>query len=438
MAEKFTAPRGTRDLHGNVAEAFHAIESTARACFASRGYSEIQTPLFESRRLFERSVGDETDIVKKELYAFRDKKDRELALRPEGTAGVVRAYVEHNLGAIAGVTKLWYAGPMFRYERPQGGRYRQFQQLGCEVFGSRNFLADVEVVDMAMRIVEQLGIASKLKINFIGCGTCRVKYAESVRQFFAAKQESLCPDCRIRLERNPLRILDCKVAGCRAARTGALAIDLCEDCSGSYAEIRTGLEAAGVGHEVDPSIVRGLDYYTGLVFEVVSDKLGAQDAVLGGGRYDALVEELGGASTPAVGFAIGMDRLAQLIIENGFGVNDHPFFYIIGLGDASRREAYSAVRRFEKMPLLTGRRIEPALADKSLKSHLKDADRLKAAYAVITGDREREAGIVLIREMGSGKQVEIAVRGVDDASLEAKLRNELSMEQTANVVPRSE
>lgn len=423
MTEKLSAPRGTRDLYGEEMARFEAIETLARAAFSSMGYQQIRTPIFESRSLFERSVGDETDIVKKELYVFRDRKDRELALRPEGTAGVVRAYIERNMGAAGGVTKLWYSGPMFRYERPQGGRYRQFYQLGCELFGAKSAMADVEVAGLAIKILATLKINARLKINFIGCEACRRAYAESIRAFFAAKKEKLCPDCIVRLERNPLRVLDCKVETCRAERAGAPAIALCETCSAQYAEIRQGLSEMKIEYVEDASMVRGLDYYTGFVFEAVSENLGAQDAVLGGGRYDGLVAQMGGPPTPAVGFAIGMDRLASLVAADIRVVG--PFLLVIGLGAQNQWGAMDLARRLRAASVVGGTgSVECALSEKSLKAQLKDADRRGFPFVAILGDGERERGVVTIRDMKSGEQKEIAT-GVADDELAAGVRRSL-------------
>jgi histidyl-tRNA synthetase len=431
MGGKVVAPRGTRDILGAEAAAFEKIESTARDLFFYYGYTEIRTPLFESRALFERSVGDDTDIVMKELYAFQDRKGRELALRPEGTAGVVRAFIEQNIGAAGGVTKLHYSGPMFRYERPQGGRYRQFWQLGCEMFGPAGptgtgiASADIEMIALATRFLERLSIPSTTKLNHLGCASCREAFSAALAAYYRGLSDQICPTCRERLERNPLRILDCKVPECRALAPYAPLLTLCGACSDHLAQVESGLARMRIPFTRNTRLVRGLDYYTGVVFEMCSDRLGAQDAVLGGGRYDRLVEELGGAATPAVGFAAGMDRLAMLMEKPEPGAErGRPFFYIVGLGADAQIEAAVVTQRlrriYESMTLAMSTRpewIEQGMRDKSLRAHLKDADRLNAAHVIIIGEDELAAKTVILREMSGGHQSIVRIAGLDDNGL---------------------
>jgi histidyl-tRNA synthetase len=425
MGVKLAAPRGTRDILGAEAFAFEKIETAARDLIYYHGYGEIRTPLFESRDLFERSVGDDTDIVMKELYAFQDRKGRDLALRPEGTAGVVRSYIEQNLGAGGGVTKLYYSGPMFRYERPQGGRYRQFWQLGCEMFGAAGSAADLEMIALATRFLERLSIHATARINHLGCPSCRSAFSAALAAHFRAIAEKICPTCRERLERNPLRILDCKVPECRALAAGAPLLKLCGACSGHLAQVENGLARMRIAFTRDTRLVRGLDYYTGVVFEMTSDKLGAQDAVLGGGRYDRLVEELGGPATPAVGFAAGMDRLAMVMEKPEPGeARARPFIYVVGLGPEAQIEAAVLTQRLrrihESMTLAMSTRpewIEQGMRDKSLRAHLKDADRLNAAFVIIIGADEMASGTFVFREMSGGHQSIVRSQGLDDNGL---------------------
>lgn len=430
MAEKLKAPRGTRDLFGSEVERFAEIEAAARSLFVHYGYREIRTPIFEDRSLFERSVGDSSDIVKKELYRFEDRKGRPLALRPEGTAGVVRAYVEARLDAERPVSRLWYAGPMFRYERPQGGRYRQFSQLGCELFGASGMAADLEILDLACRFLERLDVPSALRINHLGTASDRAGYAETLRAWFGARRDRLCPTCHERLERNPLRLLDCKVPGCREAAADAPALALGAEAEAELVELKEGLELFGIPYTIEPRLVRGLDYYTGMVFEVTSSKLGAQDAILGGGRYDGLVAELGGAATPAVGFAIGLDRLAHLLTAPGADRPAlSPLVYVAGMGPVARlaasRVARLLRRAYEREAMVHGARpawVELALGDRSLRAQMKEADRLGAAYVVLMGEDEVRANAVTIRCMATGEQRLVSLSGLGDNDAIAALQ----------------
>lgn len=399
------APRGTRDLYGDEMARFALIETEARSLLARYGYSEIRTPIFEARNLFERSVGDATDIVAKELYNFKDRKDREMALRPEGTAGVVRAYIQNNLGA-AGLAKYFYLGPMFRYERPQGGRYRQFYQLGCELFGADSVAADLEIIGIAERFLANLSVDAKLKINFIGCAECKKAYAAAIAAFFLPHADSLCGDCQKRITKNPLRLLDCKVPACGTIAETVPDQSLCEKCSTRFISIERGLKELEVSFVIDRRMVRGLDYYTGIVFEMTSQNLDAQDAILGGGRYDELVGELGGPKTPAIGFAIGLDRLARLVVppsENpAHGASRTPFVYVIGFPDDP---THAAMRFSEKLrDVFPEKRIEQGLVARSLKAHLREADKLGASYVVIIGEDEIGKGSVTIKKMQDGSQ----------------------------------
>lgn len=405
--------------------AFEEIEGKAQELFRSYGYTEIRTPIFESKDLFVRSVGSDTDIVSKEMYVFKDKKGRELTLRPEATASVVRAWLENNLGADGGVSRLFYIGPMFRHERPQAGRYRQFHQLGCEILGAGTIEADVELIDLTMRLLQTLAIDGQLKINHIGGDEDKRRLADAIRSQAAGMIDDFCSDCRDRLDRNALRLLDCKNPKCRTLVEERILPSLPQSDSPEFVQLKKGLTELQIPFLVEPRLVRGLDYYTGTVFEVTSDMLGAQDALLGGGRYDNLVSELGGPSTPAVGFALGLDRLATLLIESDRDYRPHaPFFFVIGLGEAPRikasRFAQLMRRAFETRTLSEGgahRRIDLELQGRSLRSALKQADKLESQYAVIIGDEELERGTVVLRDMTGGNQVDVEIGEMSEHSV---------------------
>ena len=311
---KFQVPRGTRDILPVESGRWERLENRARDILARYGYREVRTPMFESTELFVRSVGESTDIVRKELYTFEDRKGRSLTLRPEGTAPVVRAYLEHSLGHADPVTRLYYLGPMFRYERPQAGRYRQFWQIGAELFGSAAPAADAEMIDLFVSILQSVGLADvSVLLNSLGDEECRPVYRERIREYFGTSLEALCGDCRERHRTNPLRILDCKVPSCQPLLAGAPSVldSLCGSCREHFDGVRAALAALRIPTETAPRLVRGLDYYTRTVFEVHAAGLGAQSAVGGGGRYDQLVRDFGGPMTPAIGFSIGMERLLQ-------------------------------------------------------------------------------------------------------------------------------
>jgi histidyl-tRNA synthetase len=312
----YKAPKGTHDILPDESAAWQRLERTVRSVMDRFGYDEIRTPLFEETTLFTRSVGETSDIVKKEMYTFTDKKGRSLTLRPEGTAPVVRAFVEHHLGRGRDLTKLYYVGPMFRYERPQAGRFRQFHQFGAEAIGSADPAVDVDVILLFTRILEEAGIAGlSVALNSVGDAACRPRHVAAIREALAPRRDALCPDCQERLERNPLRILDCKVPSCRElAEAIPSAIDfLCDACRAHEAAVEAGLAAVGVPFRIDKSLVRGIDYYTRTAFEIHHGALGAQNALGGGGRYDGLAAELGGPPTPGIGFAAGMERILSVL-----------------------------------------------------------------------------------------------------------------------------
>ena len=332
---KYNSIRGVNDVLPGDVEKWQYIESKARKIFDDYGFSEIKIPVIEKAELFTRSIGENTDIVEKEMYTFPDRKGELIALRPEGTASAVRAYVENKLFHSSKLTKLYYVGPMFRYERPQKGRSRQFYQIGAEVFGISNPALDAEMISMLFTLFDQLGLVDlTLNLNSIGCKKCRTPYQEKILSFLHDKIEKLCENCVSRYKKNPLRVLDCKSTNCRetVANIPSITDHLCNDCENDFADVKAYLERIDLKYHVNPRMVRGLDYYTKTAFEITSGKLGAQDAVAAGGRYDLLVEEIGGPPTPAIGFAIGMERLALLLVDEDLTLKKVPDLYIASLG----------------------------------------------------------------------------------------------------------
>ncbi len=406
MTIKYRAIKGTRDILPGEAERWQRVERVFRETFARYGYREIRLPIFEETTLFARGLGDSTDIVEKEMYTFPDKGGNSLTLRPEGTAGVVRAFLEDNLGGEGGAVKLWYAGPMFRYERPQKGRFRQFHQIGAELFGVAGPEADAELLQMVYATIAALGIPGlSLQINSLGDAACRPAFRQALIEYFRPLASELCENCRRRLETNPLRILDCKAEGCRALR--ASAPDgrefLCPPCRDHFAEVCGLLDALGVPYVVNPAMVRGLDYYTRTTFELTSTGLGAQDTVAAGGRYDRLVEEFGGASTPGLGFALGVERLLLLLPEDAVDAAPRPVF-LAALGDAARRAIWPWLAELRRR----GVAAEWDYEGRSLKSQLRRADRLRARLVVIVGENELAAGMVQLRDMTEKTQREVS------------------------------
>jgi histidyl-tRNA synthetase len=408
-------PRGVEDVLPDEAAAWQRLEAVARELFRRFGFREIRTPIFEHTDLFLRGVGEDTDIVSKEMYTFVDRAGRSLTLRPEATAGVVRAFLEGGLQAAPQPVKLFYAAaPMFRYDRPAVGRYRQFHQTGVEVLGAAAPAADAEVVALAHAFLREAGVPNPLvRLNSIGCPVCRPRYRERLLAYYAPHADELCPDCRVRLARNPLRLLDCKVPeDARLAAGAPRAVDaLCADCAAHFAGVQELLRAASVPFALDPGIVRGLDYYTRTVFEVVGEETGA---LLGGGRYDGLVETLGGPPTPAVGFALGMERLLAVLRRAGSAPEGKggPDAFV-----ASAEAAY-AVQAFRLAARLraAGFAAESDLVGRGLRAQLRHADRLGARFALVLGEGEAQQGMVSVRDMRTGAQ-----QAVPLAELEAWL-----------------
>lgn len=418
-----TRPRGTNDFLPGESEKWQYIEQLCRQVCAEYGYKEIRLPIFEHTEVYLRSVGETSDIVEKEMYSFEDKGLTHVTLRPEGTAGTVRAFLENRLYADPQPTKLYYMGPMFRYDKPQAGRYRQFNQFGIEVFGADHATIDAEVITLAVEIFKRLGLTGlSVKINTVGCADCRPKHMEELKTYFRQHEDNLCETCRDRLERNPLRILDCKEDSCKAVAKGApTTIEAaCDNCSTHFNQLLGYLDAVGISYEIDTNLVRGLDYYVRTAFEVVINSVGsAQNALCGGGRYNGMVEQFGGDDMPGIGYAMGMERLLLTLKEQGIElpVGKHPDVYIAPLGDAAQKEAFVLTQALRSRNIYT----EKDYLGKSLKAQMKAADRFQVKYCVIIGDSELEKGIAVVREMATGEQQEIALSQLVE-DLEGRLK----------------
>lgn len=394
--------KGVADMFPPDSTKFAHLENTARTVFGRYGYNEVRIPILEPTALFARSIGEETDVVQKEMYTFDDRKGRSLTMRPEATAGLMRAFIENKLHQPGKVSKLFTFGPMFRYERPQKGRMRQFHQLDVEMVGADEPQADAELVLMLNAYLRELGLRQlSFEVNSLGCRQCRPLHRQALHDFFAnlAGFDELCDDCKRRAQTNPLRVLDCKVERCRELTANAPSIEdhLCEGCRSSYDEILSILDAQGVDYVKNPRLVRGLDYYVGLTFEVTSTDIGAQTAVAGGGRYDGLISQLGGPDVPATGFAIGMERLALLAAD---APAENPDFYVAVLAPEAVGEALSLCQE------LRGRGLsgETAFSSGSMKSRMRAADKSGARFCLILGDEELRDGRVTVKDMVGGEQ----------------------------------
>ncbi len=403
---KYRAIKGVQDILPPDVYLWQEVEATARQVFAPFGYREIRTPVMEFTEVFTRSIGETTDIVEKEMYTFNDRAGRSITLRPEGTAPVVRAYVENHLYSLPAPQKYYYIGPMFRYERPQKGRFRQFHQIGVEAFGEEDPRMDAEVLDMLRCFLERVGVDTlRFEVNSIGCDECRPIYRRALVDFLTGQMDSLCSDCRRRYEVNPLRVLDCKVTGCEEIKKKAPGITdyLCLGCRGHFDALLGYLELLKIPFSVNPAMVRGLDYYTGTTFEVTSESLGAQNTVAAGGRYDKLIEEFGGPAVPGIGFAIGMERLTALIKDRHGIVEPVPAVYFAAIG----AEAENAVYKLASEMRTKGIRVELDYSGASMKSRFRKADRLKATYVFILGEDELSRGTVGYKRLSDGEQGEI-------------------------------
>lgn len=407
------APRGTKDILPDTVGDWNYVEGEIRELCRRFGYSEIRTPIFEHTELFQRGIGEGTDVVDKEMYTFTDRGERSITLRPENTASAVRAYLQNKLYAQSNLVKLFYIGSMFRYDRPQAGRMREFHQFGVEALGEANPAVDAEVILLAMNLLEGLGLKDlELSINSVGCPKCRSKYRTMLQDFFRDKLEDLCEDCRSRFERSPLRILDCKKDSDKPYMADAPKITdcLCEECAGHFAKLKELLTSAGVSFTHDPRLVRGLDYYTKTAFEIKYPPLGAQSAVAGGGRYDGLIEEMGGNPTPAVGFATGLERLLlalesqSLLPEKNRSVDA----YVVALGETAQAEGFKLLNSLRQQGLSAAMDF----AGRSMKAQMKQANKLGAKYSVILGEDEIAEGVVMLRSMEDSSQEKVPMNQV--------------------------
>jgi histidyl-tRNA synthetase len=401
-------PKGTKDVLPADSYKWQYVENVARETAKLFNVKEIRTPVFEHTELFQRGVGDTSDIVTKEMYTFKDKGDRSITLKPEGTAGVVRSFIENGLSNGVLPAKMYYIIPAFRYERPQAGRLREFHQFGVEVFGASSAQTDAEAILMADTLLKKLGIHVKLYINSIGCKTCRAQYNKALKEFFAPHLDELCYDCKTRFEKNPLRLLDCKEEACKKINVNApkMLDYLCEDCSAHFATLQQNLNDAGVTYEIDSRIVRGLDYYTRTVFEFVSTSIGAQGTVCAGGRYDGLIEELGGAPTPAVGFAAGIERLLIVMEQTGVQIPQpkKPTVYLAGMDDACRNKAFALACALRA----NGVNAEIDHMQRSVKAQFKYADKIGAKYVAVIGGNELAEGKANVKNMANGESESVA------------------------------
>ncbi|GAB4556604.1 MAG: histidine--tRNA ligase [Geothermobacteraceae bacterium] len=399
--------KGMNDILAVDTPLWQELESTARRIFSLYGFSEIRTPVVERTELFCRSIGETTDIVEKEMYTFEDRNGLSLTLRPEGTAPVMRAFAQHRMHASDQITKLYYMGPMFRYERPQKGRYRQFHQIGAEVIGSEDARIDAQVLAMLLHYFEAIGLQDvELQINSLGCPECRPGYRDQLVTFIEQRLDSLCDDCRRRYRTNPLRVLDCKVPGCAEATVEAPSVldHLCTGCQEHFAQVRGHLGDLELSYAINPRMVRGLDYYTRTTFELLTSHLGAQSAVAAGGRYDGLLRQVGGPDLPGIGFAMGVERLALLRGDNRPTV-EGPDLFIAALGETAGREAFRIMSKLQ----LKGIRVEIDYRGGSLKSQMRRADKLAAQRVLILGEDELSRGTAPLKKMADGSQVEVRI-----------------------------
>lgn len=404
------APRGTRDVLPGESYKWHYVEDMFRKICGEFGYREIRTPIFEDTELFQRGVGETTDVVQKEMYTFDDRGGRSITLKPEGTAPVVRAYIEHKLYADLQPLKAYYATPCFRYERPQSGRLRAFHQFGIEIIGSPYASADADVISLAMLFFERLGLKGlELRINSVGCPKCRKEYGEKLREFLKDKLPLLCETCNTRYHTNPMRIIDCKVEKCKKAVEGIpLMLDyICDECREHFESLKAHLDNMGIEFTVDPTIVRGLDYYTKTAFEIVSSDIGSQGTVCGGGRYDGLVEECGGPPTPGIGFGLGIERLLLTLENQGIEIQKEDILdlYVASVGNEAYKKAVSLVFGLRA----AGVAAECDHMGRSLKAQMKFADRLGFRYSMVLGDTEISQGTAALKDMESGDETEVVL-----------------------------
>ncbi len=422
----YQAPKGTRDVTPAESYRWQYVEELIRKTTARYGFKEVRTPVIEHTELFLRSVGDTTDVVQKEMYTFNDKGGRSITLKPEGTAGTVRMFVEHGLFAEAMPLKVYYLNcPVFRYERPQAGRLREHHQFGVECFGAPEPSADAEVIAMAWDIFTAMGARDlTVKLNSIGCPKCRDRYQAALKAYLAAHRDELCEDCQVRLEKNPLRVLDCKVESCKKINAHAPhTMDyVCDECRAHMDKLRGYLDAVGIPYEMDPMLVRGLDYYTRTVFEIVSGAAGAQGTLCGGGRYDGLVKQIGGPEVAAVGFGLGIERLLLYLDQLGVEVpKPEPVDVLIfGMGEGERQKAFELVNGLRKL----GYAADTDHVGRSVKANFKYAGKTEAKHVLIIGESELAAGKGKIKVMATGEQIEVSLTAKDIAETIGGNQNE--------------
>jgi histidyl-tRNA synthetase len=399
--------KGMNDILPGAVETWQHLEQEARRIFAAYGYREIRVPVAEKTELFSRSIGETTDIVEKEMYTFSDKGGTSMTLRPEGTAPVMRAFIQHKLHAQDPVQKLYYIGPMFRHERPQKGRYRQFHQIGAEVIGLDDPKIDAQLLAMLSHYFEALQVPDvELQINSLGCADCRPVYRQALIGYLESRLHQLCSDCQRRYLTNPLRALDCKVPGCKEATAAApnMLEHLCEGCSEHFGQVQMHLQNIEVPFIINPRMVRGLDYYTKTTFEMVTGSLGAQNAVAAGGRYDRLIADLGGPDLPGIGFAMGLERLALLLDDQQI-MAERPDLFIATLGRAAETAGFRLLTKLQRRAI----RAEMEYSGKSLKAQLRRADKLQARHVLILGDEELARGVAPLRNMDESSQLDVVL-----------------------------
>ena len=407
-------PKGTKDVLPEESYKWHYVENIARSVADTFNLKEVRTPTFEHTELFLRGVGETTDIVNKEMYTFNDKGNRSITLKPEGTAGTARCFIENGLSNSAMPLKMYYLTPVFRYENPQKGRLREHHQFGIEIYGSKSADSDAEVILIANTLLNKLGLKVELNLNSMGCKTCRAEYNKALKEYFKASFDKLCPTCQIRYEKNPLRILDCKNEECKELCVNAPKITdyLCPDCKAHFEKLQRLLKIAGISYKLNPYIVRGLDYYTKTVFEFVTTSLGSQGTVCGGGRYDNLIEQLGGSPTAGVGFGMGIERILMLMEAEGVVIpEDKPvkvFFAAMG------EEAYDKAFELACELRSAGIKAEIDHMERSVKAQFKYADKINAEYTVTIGDNELSLGAANVKRMSDGETKNVAFSEIKD------------------------
>lgn len=406
-------PKGTEDVLPKDIYKWHYVEGIVKRVAEDFGYTEIRTPVFEHTELFERGVGDTTDVVEKEMYTFIDRGNRSVTLKPEGTAPVARALIEHKLYADTQPVKMFYITPVFRYERPQARRYRQHHQFGIEVFGTPDPSADAEVISLAMTVYKILGVKNlELRINSVGCPKCRAEYHIILKQYLRDRLDKLCTTCRGRYERNPMRIIDCKSNACQAElKDVPLILDhICDECREHFETLKKYLESSKLEYVIDPRIVRGLDYYTKTAFEIITDEIGKRGTICGGGRYDKLVEDCGGPDTPGVGFGMGLERTILTLENQGIEIPKPTGLdvFIVTIGDTASYEGFKLLGQLREMGLVA----DMDHLNRSVKAQFKYADKLMAGYTIVIGEEELSKGVAKLRDMADGSETEITLDNI--------------------------